>query len=1024
MAKKSSSKKSSKKKSSAKKSSGKKKSSTTAKAKSSKNKRSDNSQAIEKVTGLWNGTRTVEVGANMKGSGLVTPYLVDEASYTTHYHGESDSFDFTLDNTKGKFLKGETPYKGQAVSGFIDRNGWKRQNDETVLTGGMFVDSYTASGPSADTVSVTALSAPSYHEVSSLERTHTYKNTTLKTIAKKVAKRAGFKLEYHGPSVKIVKKKQDGATDLDFLTTCCEDYGFRVRIHDKTFYVYDAVRFAKKKPAMTIPKYWIGDGYSYETDIQGAYGYAVNTYQVKKGNSEKEAKVTSNLPKYKTKTTHYVQGTLKRTKHMHVKPSASSGDMGTFKKGTKFVVDKKYPNGWAKVYYRKTYYETVWVDNGDYTGGQRVTGKRSNIISVAESVLGKRGSYFGWSGAWCAYFVQWVLKKSGNSHSLQQIAKHSSQRLGNTGPFHDWCKSHPAKPGNIMPGDIVVFNWSKNKNGVADHVGFVLKVSKDKRRVVKTIEGNTSKKGHKGTMVAIHSGDHTPYIIGIGHLPLQGRLTYATARKSKTHKNQHKEPRPVKKKVYGYIYVGKKNQNMSMKKKTHISHKKHSRKLTVDSAGTSKYEAKVIARNKLNMANETIEKLTIDMPGGYSRALAGKVVNLGSDWGGLKGKWFVEECVMSYGASQAYTQEITTHRITSSNTKGTPINVGSSCRFKGGYVHSSRNGGKAHKVKKVTKVIVKKRKGGSKYPYEVETIPQYGKRKKKKMEVMDYTYADRTEGVNGVRLTGGCCASDHLPLYSRVRIGGKLYKVVDRTHGKTDGIMIWHSDPNYKSKGKRKVTVEYKERTRKPRVIGWCSSAELEVIPQKVIPQSNKNTTVTGRTKNSFTVSSKYYPSRGGKNAVIVWNKLAKLGWSPEATAAIMGCIEWESGFRTGAVNSRDGGWGICQWTNTRSVYGLSPRRNKAMSYCKKHGGYGASIQAEYLNYEMKHNYPGCYKYHKSRNLVNAFNHIIAFEDSRFYKNRNKRATRPGAYDWHANFYGRLRSANYFYKWFATRRTK
>jgi phage protein D len=1010
MAKKSSSKKSSGKKSSAKKSSGKKKSSTTAKAKSSKNKKSDNSQAIEKVTGLWNGTRTVEVGANMKGSGLVTPYLVDEASYTTHYHGESDSFDFTLDNTKGNFLKGETPYKGQAVSGFIDRNGWKRQNDETVLTGDMFVDSYTASGPSADTVSVTALSAPSYHEVSSLERTHTYKNTTLKTIAKKVAKRAGFKLEYHGPSVKIVKKKQDGATDLDFLTSCCEDYGFRVRIHDKTFYVYDAVRFAKKKPAMTIPKYWIGDGYSYETDIQGAYGYAVNTYQVKRRNSEKEAKVTSNLPQYKAKTTHYVQGTLKRTKHMHVKPSASSGDMGTFKKGTKFVVDKKYPNGWAKVHYRKTYYETVWVDNGDYTGGQRVTGKRSKIISVAESVLGKRESYFGWSGAWCAYFVQWVLKKSGNSHSLQQIAKHSSQRLGNTGPFHDWCKSHPAKPGNIMPGDIVVFNWSKNKNGGADHVGFVLKVSKDKRRVVKTIEGNTSKKGHKGTMVAIHSGDHTPYIIGIGHLPLQGSLTYATARKSKTHKNQHKEQRPVKKKVYGYIYVGKKNQNMSMKKKTHISYKKHSRKLTVDSAGTSKYEAKVIARNKLNMANEAIEKLTIDMPGGYSRALAGKVVNLGSDWGGLKGKWFVEECVMSYGASQAYTQEITTHRITSSNTKVTPINVGASCRFKGGYVHSSRNGGKAHKVKKVTKVIVKKRKDGSKYPYEVETIPQYSKWKKKKMEVMDYTYADRTEGVNGVRLTEGCCACDHLPLYSKIRIGGKLYKVVDRTRGKTDGIMIWHSDPNYKSKGKRKVTVEYKERTKKPRVIGWCSSAELEVIPQ-----SDKGTTVTGRTKKSFTVSTKYYPSQGGKNAVIVWNTLAKCGWSPEATAAIMGCVQHESpGFRPNLVDPIDGGWGLCQWTFSRN-----PR---AKNWCRKHGGYKVSVETQYLNHEMKHDYPSCYKYHKSRNLTNAFNHLIAFEDPRFYKNRNKHATHPGAYDWHDNFYARLRSANYFYKWFATRR--
>lgn len=980
----------------------KKKSKTTAKAKTHKAQQSSSNE------GVWNKTRKVKFTPTLGSSSLVNE-VVDTVTYTDNSHAESDSLEFSLDNESGQFLAGGHPYKGESARGKFDRIDWKQKY--SVDSGAMSVDSYTASGPSNDVVTVTALSAPSYHEVSSRTRTRTYKNTTLKTIAKKIAKRAKFKLKYYGPSVKIIKRQQDDVTDLEFLTTLCEDYGFRVKIHDKAFIVYSATRFAKRSPAITIPKYWVGDGYQYETDIQGAYGYARNTYEDKKGNKDKESYVYSSQPKFKNVVKKYIQGTLKHTKTMHVSPKGGSGSLGKFAKGSKFVVDAKYPNGWAKVHYYKSYKTKEWVNNSDSTGGQTVTGKRNDIIGTSSSVVGKTASYFGFIGEWCAAFVGWTLKHSGCSHCYEQIRKHSKQNINTTGPYHDWCKKHPAKPGEYLPGDIVVFNWNRNRNGVAHHVGFVYMVSSDRRHIKATIEGNTTRPGSKTHCVAVHYGDHNPFIIGVGHLPLGGTVKSASTaktRKSSTHRGQHLEEVTVKKRVYGYIYVGKKSQNMTMKLVKHNVKVATQRGLTVDSPGANKWDSKRIAVNRLNKENETIEKLTMTIPGANAKTHAMNVIKLGKDWGGLSGKWFIDSSVTSYGPSETLAQELATHRITGANTKNPVRSVGSVCKFKGGYVHSSSNGGKSHKVKGGSKVRILKVDKKGKYTYMVETVPSLSKKwKHKTVKVSDYTSKDRSVGVNGNALHDGCCASDHLPLYSKVKIGGKVYTVMDRCHGKTDGIMIYHSDPNYKSKGERTVDIMYKTPTSKAKILGWVSSAELSTI----VPKASSN--VTQRTKRSWKVSHHYIPSVGGSNAVTVWNQLAELGWSAEATACIMGCIEYESGFRVHAVDPIDGGWGICQWS-----FGRKPR---AINWCTKHGGTShIHVQAMYLDHEMKHSYPSIYRWHtKVGNMPETFDHIICFEDARFAKNKN---IRGGKYDWHKNYYRRLNAANYFYHWFATRR--
>lgn len=85
---------------------------------------------------------------------------------------------------------------------------------------------------------------------------------------------------------------------------------------------------------------------------------------------------------------------------------------------------------------------------------------------------------------WCMVFVQWVLNKAGARGSLPRTA-------GCT-PMYNWAKANGryVSPGNMKPGDIVLFCGFDDIPNDADHTGFFEKYDNNKNYVC--IEGNTS----------------------------------------------------------------------------------------------------------------------------------------------------------------------------------------------------------------------------------------------------------------------------------------------------------------------------------------------------------------------------------------------------------------------------------------------------------------------------------------------------------------------------------------------------
>ena len=75
-------------------------------------------------------------------------------------------------------------------------------------------------------------------------------------------------------------------------------------------------------------------------------------------------------------------------------------------------------------------------------------------------------------------------------------------------------------------------------------------------------------------------------------------------------------------------------------------------------------------------------------------------------------------------------------------------------------------------------------------------------------------------------------------------------------------------------------------------------------------------------------------------------------GMTEAGAAAIMGCMQAESGFNTGALNKTDGGYGLLQWTDTVG----SARKSNLINWCNENGEDYSSVlgQLKFALYELQ----------------------------------------------------------------------
>lgn len=119
-----------------------------------------------------------------------------------------------------------------------------------------------------------------------------------------------------------------------------------------------------------------------------------------------------------------------------------------------------------------------------------MTATAQAVLNVARSQIGvveapinlqKYGAWYGWNGvSWCDQFVSWCAAQAGAGDIIPRSA-YVPGRLSRAVASH-LTVSTP------QPGDLACFDW--NRDGLADHIGFVEKVLDTGH--VQTIEGNTT----------------------------------------------------------------------------------------------------------------------------------------------------------------------------------------------------------------------------------------------------------------------------------------------------------------------------------------------------------------------------------------------------------------------------------------------------------------------------------------------------------------------------------------------------
>ena len=226
-----------------------------------------------------------------KVSRQLKPYL-EEFTYTDTASGGSDEIEVSLNNTDMRFLNKWKPLKGAKMTAMISMNNWQKVNVAKSFSCGKFIlDDLSAEGPESTFV-IKGVSAPIKEGFRATERTKKYKKGSVKSIAKKIAKKYKVSLWYEASNITIKQLEQSKKTDSAFLLDLCEEYGLGIKIYNDKIIIFDEEKYEKKKSIATIKrKNDIVVDWSWNTTMQKTYTGAKVTYTGPNDNKKHKAQV-------------------------------------------------------------------------------------------------------------------------------------------------------------------------------------------------------------------------------------------------------------------------------------------------------------------------------------------------------------------------------------------------------------------------------------------------------------------------------------------------------------------------------------------------------------------------------------------------------------------------------------------------------------------------------------------------------------------------------------------------------------
>lgn len=151
-------------------------------------------------------------------------------------NGETDSFEMTLIDEKGKFLEDWMIYQGDEVDAKFQLTNWNTFGDEIWIDCGSFlVDALKIRGFPCE-VTLKSVTLP----VIGTANTRKWENIRLSKIASDICANIGAELKFYSYMDVIIKsREQSRQTDINFLFSLCKEYGLGMKAYRRTVVIYD-----------------------------------------------------------------------------------------------------------------------------------------------------------------------------------------------------------------------------------------------------------------------------------------------------------------------------------------------------------------------------------------------------------------------------------------------------------------------------------------------------------------------------------------------------------------------------------------------------------------------------------------------------------------------------------------------------------------------------------------------------------------------------------------------------------------
>lgn len=196
--------------------------------------------------------RYTEIIITYNGSDIskdLRPYLLS-FTFTDNAKGKADDISLTLQDSQGEWLRDWVPAKSDSITASIVIHS--EQGAQSLPCGDFSVDQIDYAFP-PHTLTIKAVSADIKRKAVTQRKTKQWEDTTLSGICGDIASNNGLSLlldiEQDFPITRVDQTEQ---SDLDFLFTLCNDYGWSVKLQKGRLVVYNTEKYENASESLTL----------------------------------------------------------------------------------------------------------------------------------------------------------------------------------------------------------------------------------------------------------------------------------------------------------------------------------------------------------------------------------------------------------------------------------------------------------------------------------------------------------------------------------------------------------------------------------------------------------------------------------------------------------------------------------------------------------------------------------------------------------------------------------------------------